>query len=312
MEAEIITARLLHESPRAGPRCRKSGGVLCWGVFALAASAGLGRRAVSRRRPAHEPTPRVDDPMPTDSGHPAALDTLTAPVTVLVGHFGAGKSEIALNLAFGWRERGESVAVVDLDVVKPYFRSRVLREELQARGITLVVPQDDRFYADLPIIVPEVRGAIGRAMAGGGRAIVDVGGADVGARVLGSIAGLGDPALADVIFVVNGNRPFAESPGAVIAMLREIERVSKLKVTGLAANTHLIHETTDATVADGIALAHAVSRETGLPVRFWAMLARLAPNPAAFSPQPWLPLARHITTPLDPRPPGQRRRSSIV
>ena len=155
--------------------------------------------------------------MPIRSGHPTALDTLTAPVTVLVGHFGAGKSEIAVNLAFGWRERGDTVAVVDLDVVKPYFRSRLVRDEMQARGITLVVPQDDRFYADLPIVVPEVRGAIGRAMAGQGRAILDVGGADVGSRVLGSIPGLDDPALADIVFVVNGNRPFAETPDAVIA-----------------------------------------------------------------------------------------------
>jgi hypothetical protein len=183
---------------------------------------------------------------------------------------------------------------------------------MQARGITLVVPQDDRFYADLPIVVPEVRGAVGRAMAGHGRAILDVGGADVGARVLGSIAGLDDPALADVIFVVNGNRPFAESPDAVIGMLREIERASKLKVTGLAANTHLINETTDGTVVEGLALAGAVSRATGLPVRFWAMLARPAAHPAAFSPLPWLPLTRLITTPLDPRPHGLRRRSSIV
>jgi hypothetical protein len=250
--------------------------------------------------------------MPTKFGHPTALDTLTAPVTVLVGHFGAGKSEIAVNLAFGWRERGDAVAVVDLDVVKPYFRARLLRDEMQARGIALVVPQDDRFYADLPIIVPEVRGAVGRAMAGQGRAVVDVGGADVGARVLGSIAGLGDPRLADVIFVVNGSRPFAESPEAVIAMLREIERVSKLKVTGLAANTHLINETTDATVVEGIALAHAVSRGTGLPVRFWAMLARLVEDPATFSPLPWLPLTRQITTPLEPGPHGLRRRSSVV
>lgn len=250
--------------------------------------------------------------MHTVSGHPTAFDALTAPVTVLVGHFGAGKSEIAVNLSFGWRDRGEAVAVVDLDVVKPYFRSRLLREEMQARGITLVVPQDDRFYADLPIIVPEVRGAVGRAMAGHGRAVLDVGGADVGARVLGSIAGLDDPALADIIFVVNGNRPFAESPEAVVSMLREIERVSKLRVTGLAANTHLIHETTDETVVEGIALAGAVSRATGLPVRFWAMLAHLAADPASFSPLPWLPLTRQITTPLEPRPHGQRRRSSIV
>jgi len=250
--------------------------------------------------------------MPTDSSHPTAFDALTAPVTVLVGHFGAGKSEIAVNLAFGWRERGDAVTVVDLDVVKPYFRSRLLRDEMQARGIGLVVPDGDRFYADLPIVVPEVRGAVGRAMAGLGRAVLDVGGADVGARVLGSLAGLDDPHLADVIFVVNGNRPFAESPEAVMGMLREVERVSKLTVTGLAANTHLINETTDDTVVEGLALADAVSRASGLPVRFWAMLAHRAPNPAAFSPLPWLPLTRQITTPLEPRPDGLRRRSSIV
>ena len=250
--------------------------------------------------------------MHSETGHPTAFEALKAPVTVLVGHFGAGKSEIAVNLAFGWRERGEAVAVVDLDVVKPYFRSRLLREEMQARGITLVVPQDDRFYADLPIIVPEVRGAVARAMAGEGRAILDVGGADVGSRVLGSIAGLDDPAQTDVIFVVNANRPFAESPDAVIAMLREVERASKLRVTGLAANTHLINETTAETVGAGLELAHAVSRRTGLPVRFWAMLARMAGDPAAVSPLPWLPLTRQITTPLEPRPHGQRRRSSVV
>jgi hypothetical protein len=130
--------------------------------------------------------------------------------------------------------------------------------------------------------------------------------------VLGSIPGLDDRALADVIFVVNGNRPFAESPDAVIEMLRAIERVSKLRVTGLAANTHLINETSTDTVTAGLELARAVSRGTGLAVRFWAMLAHLAADPSAFSPLPWLPLTRQITTPLDPRPHGLRRRSSIV
>jgi hypothetical protein len=95
-------------------------------------------------------------------------------------------------------------------------------------------------------------------------------------------------------------------------MLREIERVSKLKVTGLAANTHLIDETTNETVVEGIALADAVSRATGLPMRFWAMIATLVDRPEAFSPLPWLPLTRQITTPLEPRPHGLRRRSSIV
>ena len=244
-----------------------------------------------------------------------AFEVLKAPVTILVGHFGAGKTEIAVNLAFGWRDRGAEVSVVDLDVVKPYFRSRLLRDEMQARGIALVVPGGDQFYADLPIVVPAVRGAVGLAVAGHRRVIMDVGGADVGARVLGSLPGLDDPALTDVLFVVNGSRPFAETPAAVTGMLREIEHASKLRVTGLIANTHLMEETTAEVVEAGLGLADAVARETGLPVRCSAILARLVDTAAAMGNHhglPWLPLTRLITPPLELRPHGMRRRSSVV
>jgi hypothetical protein len=252
--------------------------------------------------------------MTETSGRPTAFEVLTAPVTVLVGHFGAGKSEIAVNLAFGWRARGADVVVVDLDLVKPYFRSRLLRDEMDAQGIGLVVPQGAQFYADLPMLVPEARGAAAQARAGR-RVVLDVGGADVGSRVLGSLPGLGDPARTDVLFVVNGNRPFAETPDAVVAMLREVECASRLRVTGLVANTHLIEETTPETVEVGVQLALAVAGRTGLPVRFVAVLARLlAPlaHDAGAAGLPVLPLTRLITPPLDMRPPGSRRRSSVV
>src|SRR5512136_2128741 len=125
------------------------------------------------------------DAMTTPVDRHDAYAVLTAPVVILVGHFGSGKSEIALNLAFGMRERGSDVSVVDLDVVKPYFRVRLAREELDAKGITLVVPEGDRFYADLPIIVPQVRGVLSRTLDPNARVIVDAGGADLGARALG-------------------------------------------------------------------------------------------------------------------------------
>jgi hypothetical protein len=248
-------------------------------------------------------------------GRSTAFDVLTAPVTVLVGHFGAGKSEIAVNLAFGWQERGEAVTVIDLDLVKPYFRSRLLRDEMQARGITLIVPGADRFYADLPIVVPEVRGAVGQAVTGHRHVIMDLGGADVGSRVLGSLPGLADPAETDVLFVVNGNRPFAETPDAIVLMLRNIEQVSKLRVTGLVANTHLMEETTPEILEAGLTLADDVARATGLPIRFWALLERLAAPMAARANHaglPWLPMTRQITPPLELRSPGARRRSSVV
>jgi len=251
----------------------------------------------------------------SESGQKTALDVLKAPVTVLVGHFGAGKTELAANLAFGWAARGEHVSLVDADLVKPYFRSRLIREELVASGIQLVAPTGAAFYADLPILLPDVRGAVAQAEVGGRRVIVDAGGADVGARVLGAVAGLDNPAVTEVLFVVNGNRPFAEDVPAVLKMLREVEHASKLRVTGLVANTHLIAETTPAVIAAGLDLAEAVSRETGLPVRFWAALENVAGAAcAAIDARGWplLALTRRITPPTESRPTGMRRRSSVV
>jgi hypothetical protein len=240
-------------------------------------------------------------------------DVLAARALVLVGHFGSGKTEIAVNLAYRLRERGEAVTLVDLDVVKPYFRSRGLIEELEASGVRLVAPRDEFAHADLPIVVPEVRGAVGRAAAGLQRVIFDVGGADVGARVLGSIPGLGDPATTEVLFIVNGNRPFAETTEAIVGMLREVERVSRLQVHALVANTHLMDETTVQTVCDGIALAASVGRATHLPVSFCAVHAPLVDAVRARAPDlPLLAVERHIMPPLDVRRAGSRRRSSIL
>jgi hypothetical protein len=244
----------------------------------------------------------------------SAYDVLQAPVTVLVGHFGAGKTEIAVNLAFGLRERGAEVTLVDLDLVKPYFRSRLAQDDLHAHGIELVTPTGEYFQADLPIVVPGVRASIAEAAAGRRRVVVDVGGADVGSRVLGSIPGFENPGAADILFVVNGNRPFAETPAAIVAMLREVEQSARLKVNGLVANTHLIEDTTADIVREGVALAIDVGRATRLPVRFSAALARLAGAPDSENPGgiPVLPMQRYITPPIELRRPGSRRRSSVV
>jgi len=239
--------------------------------------------------------------MSRTSAAPSAVDVLAAPVVVLVGHFGSGKTEIALNLAFAMRERGHDVSVVDLDVVKPYFRSRLAREELQAKGIHLVVPDGDRFYADLPIIVPEVRGALSRTDNENARVIVDAGGDDQGVRALGAMADVVDPERTDVLFVVNTRRPFAEDQGGLVTMLREIEAAARLRVTGLVANTHLMEETTADIVLGGLAAARELAAATGIPVRFCAVLRRLV---GALESQgcPLLPIDRHVL------PPDKRRR----
>ena len=248
------------------------------------------------------------------SGGPA-LDTLTRPITILVGHFGSGKSEIAINLAFGLRKRGTGVTLVDLDLVKPYFRCRLAKDRLEARGIRLVAPAGDHFYADLPILMPEARASGANAAERGSRVLFDVGGDDLGARVLGSLSDRLDRAATDLLFVVNVNRPFAEDLPSLRTMLREVQAAARMESTGLVANTHLMHETTPQTVNEGIRAARGLEAATGIPVRFCAMLADLA---RTFGPKgyaeglPILAMERHIVTPFAPTPRGVPRRSTVV
>jgi hypothetical protein len=246
----------------------------------------------------------------------SALDAFTRPVAILVGHFGSGKTEIAVNLAFGLCNRGVEVTLVDLDLVKPYLRCRLAKDDLEARGVRLVAPDGDRFYADLPILVPEARTAVREGAGLRRRLLFDVGGDDLGARVLGSFSGLLDRHTAEVLFVVNAKRPFAEDLPSLRQMLRDVEAAARLDVTGLIANTHLMDETTPDTVREGIRAARELEAATGIPLRFSAMQRHLAeafggPGGAAEH-VPILAMERHIVAPFAPRPLGSRRRSSVV
>jgi hypothetical protein len=238
------------------------------------------------------------------------------PVTVLLGHFGSGKSEIAVNLAFGFRNRGAEVTLVDLDLVKPYFRCRLAKPDLERRGIRLVAPAGERHYADLPILLPEARGLAHDGVDGRRRLLFDVGGHDLGARTLGSLAGLLDRQGTDLLFVVNANRPFAEDLPALRQVLLDVQAAARVPVTGLVANTHLMDETTPETVREGIRAARELGADTGLPVRFCAMqhgvAERFGGPEASVDQLPILAIERHIVAPFAALPPGTRRRATVV
>ncbi len=241
----------------------------------------------------------------------SALEELQRPVTILVGPSGSGKTEIAVNLAFGWCNRGTRVTLVDLDLVKPFFRCRLARADLEARGIRLVAPDGDRFYADLPILLPEARGAGQSGTGNGMRFIFDVGGDDHGARALGSLTGCLDPSATDLLFVVNTSRPFAHD-----GVLDRIQAAARMAVTGFVANTHLMEETTPEMVRAGMQAARALGAASGIPVRFCTMLGELT---AAFGGPHGavdrariLAMERHIVPPFGKRPLGAARRSTVV
>jgi hypothetical protein len=141
----------------------------------------------------------------------------------------------------------------------------------------VVVPPGAQAYADLPIILPEIAGMLRQPE--GVTTIFDVGGDDVGARVLSSL----QPSIPEGGYqlwqVINSRRPFTGTLDECIAMQLAVEKASRLKVTGLIANSHLIDETTPETILEGWRLARRVSGETGLPVRCAAVMEEWAAAP---------------------------------
>ena len=219
-------------------------------------------------------------------------------VIVIVGGFGSGKSEVSINLARHLMTTdSRPVALGDLDIVNPYFRSREAAVALAALGIKSLVPPGAFAMADLPIIIPEIKSAILRPE---GWLILDVGGDDVGANVLSSLSDAFRPEGYELLFTLNAYRPFTTDIKGTLKIMSEIERAGSLKFTGLISNSHLIEETTAVEVLHGVDLARQVSEQTGLPVCFVsAVESVLAQIKARQMPYPVLPINRSLLKPWE-------------
>ena len=185
-------------------------------------------------------------------------------IVLIVGNYGSGKTEVAVNLAIQLC-RHRAVSIADLDIVNPYFRCRAARGEMESQGVHVINPDGDYQSADLPIILPELRGQL---IQGAGTLIFDVGGDDVGARVLSSLADVFADKPYTMLQVLNAKRPFTETVEGCLRIKTEIETASRLRIAGLISNTHLLEDTDVPTVLEGLRLARAVEQASGLPVAF--------------------------------------------
>lgn len=184
-------------------------------------------------------------------------------VTIFVGHFGSGKTEIAVNGALQLAGSGVAVALVDLDVVKPYFRSRSAREFMAEKGIDVVIPTGENVHADLPIIVPRIRALLAKSAR---KVLVDAGGDPTGARALGSLSDAIPVDETEHLLVLNFRRPFTQTVDEAVGMVHEVEAAARIPVTGLVSNTHLLGETTSEIVTAGFEMARETGERLGLPV----------------------------------------------
>ena len=188
-------------------------------------------------------------------------------ITLFAGHYGSGKTNIALNYARHMRRAYPRVAVADLDIVNPYFRTKDSAAELAADGIELV---------DFPAMPKETYALMADRAT---RVVVDVGGDDRGALALGryvdDIRAEGDY---EMLAVINASRPLTTTPQDTVEVLREIEAACALPFTGIVNNTNLGQKTTAETVLSSVPYADEVSRLMGIPVRFTCCAAALEPE----------------------------------
>lgn len=197
-------------------------------------------------------------------------------IRIIIGHYGSGKSEFSMNYVTKLRELTDAkVAISDLDIVNVYFRTREKRDFLQSKNIMPIDSSIQATSLDLPAVSAQVTAPLTDKSYD---YVIDVGGDDVGARVLGRFSHLVEKDDYDMFCVVNANREQTQTTSDVINHIRAIENSSKLKVTGLINNTHLVRETTIEDILKGQELVKEVSNITNIPIKYVTCLESLIPQ----------------------------------
>ena len=195
-------------------------------------------------------------------------------VTLFSGHYGSGKTNIAVNYALHLSEMGYKVTIADLDIVNPYFRTKDSAEEFERAGIRLISSAYANSNVDLPALPAELYALTEDKSR---YAVLDIGGDDRGALALGRYA----PAILEEgnyenIFVANFYRPLTPNAEAALEVMREIELAGKIPFTAIVHNSNLGEETKAEDILLMNAEAEKLSALAGLPVLFTAADARLS------------------------------------
>lgn len=185
-------------------------------------------------------------------------------LTLFCGHYGSGKTNIAVNVALSLKKTCDKVAIADLDIVNPYFRTKDRQKELQDAGITLICSEFANSNVDFPAMPQELYAITDDRSY---TAVLDIGGDERGALALGRLA----PMIVEennyeMLLVINKFRPLTPDAESVMEVMAEIEAACHIPFTGIVNNSNLGDETTADVVLSSVKYADEVSKLTGLPV----------------------------------------------
>jgi len=185
-------------------------------------------------------------------------------ITAIAGHYGSGKTEFSVNLAFDLKKEKEKVAILDMDIANPYFRSRERQKMMESEGISVIYNTFGfDITEDLPAITAAMRGPLENTDF---TTVVDIGGNDSGARVLKQFEKYFRRDDCELLCVLNANRPETDTVEGMIEHLQSIEIETGLKFHGIINNTHLLRETTANDIIKGYKLCKQVSDKLGIPI----------------------------------------------
>ena len=195
-------------------------------------------------------------------------------ISLFCGHYGSGKTNIAVNYAFALKKQGRAVAIADLDIVNPYFRTKDSEKELTAAGIEVISLPFANSNVDLPSLPSAAYGLVQRR----DRAVImDIGGDDRGAYALGRFAPyIREENDFDLFYVVNFYRPLTQTARDAYDVLREIEAAAGLPFTAIINNSNLGAETTPEDVAATFGKTEELCALCGLPLAFTCAEERIA------------------------------------
>ena len=186
-------------------------------------------------------------------------------ISIFTGHFGSGKTEIAINFAINCRKYYNKVAIVDLDIVNPYFRTKDASNILENQGIKVIAPLFANTNVDIPALPAEI---LSLFQDKDYMVIFDVGGDDIGATALGRYYRYFLNEGYKMFFVINTKRPLTGDKESILSMLEGIEKNSRLEVTGLINNTNLSYDSTVEDLIEGQKIIDDISRQIMVPVRY--------------------------------------------
>jgi len=191
-------------------------------------------------------------------------------ITIFAGHYGSGKTNLAVNYALSLREKHEYVTVCDVDTVNPYFRTKDSEWIFKEKGIKLVAPQVANSNLDIPSIPAETFSAFDDKRI---YSVFDVGGDDSGAIALGQFADRISAADYEMLLVINRYRLLTSDPESLIQFKEEMEAASRLRFTGIANNPNLGVESDAGMLARSQEYNQKVSELAGMPIKLQCIIS---------------------------------------